>query len=140
MDTPKGLIHRLTHPQSPEESNANAPDSDGEAADELGCWGWLRGVRDRAQMIELRRKDGHIMAVGYGWLDRAEYEPSEGITLYVTGREIKITGRNLDAEVRPNLRLFTAICRHRCLWLREADQKEAMSAGPKSTVIESIEW
>jgi hypothetical protein len=139
MDTPKGLIHRLTHP-SADEAPTEDTEVDGEAADEMGCWGWLRGVRDRAQMIELRKKDGSIMSVGYGWLDRAEFDPSEGITLYVAGREITIKGRNLDAEVRPNLRLFTAISRHRCLWLREAAQEEIMEAKPVAIVIEAINW
>lgn len=140
MDTPKGLFQKLAHPHGHSEGNASTEEVDAEAADHAGFFGFLRGVRDRAQMIELRRKDGSIMAVGYGWLDRAEYDPSEGITLFVTGREIKITGRNLDAEARPNLGLFTAITRHRCLWIREADHAEVMSADPKAMVIESISW
>jgi hypothetical protein len=64
-------------------------------------------------VLELRKEDGRIMAVSYGYLERAAYEPSEGITLSIAGRRIQIKGRNLNAESRPTLRLFQGITRHR---------------------------
>src|SRR5258707_5878740 len=70
--------------------------------DDLGAFGWLRGVRDRALMLELRRRDGSALALGYAWLERAEFDPSEGITLCFGGKTVRITGRNLDNEARPN--------------------------------------
>lgn len=111
-----------------------------ESADDLGAFGYLRGIRDAARMLELRRKDGNILAVGYGWLERLEFNPSEGLTLYVVGRTIRIKGRNLNVDVRPGVRLFESIVRHRVPWLREADEPESLEAGEKATVIERIEW
>ena len=61
----------------------------------------MRGVRDRAIMLELRRKNGNVLAIGYGWLERAEFDPSEGITLHLVGQKIRIKGRNLNDEARP---------------------------------------
>ncbi len=39
------------------------------SADDLGSFGWLRGIRDRAIMLELRQKNGNVVAIGYK-LDR----------------------------------------------------------------------
>ena len=39
----------------------SAATDEGETADDLGAFGWLRG-RDRAIMLELRKKNGNIVA------------------------------------------------------------------------------
>ncbi len=114
--------------------------TDIDAADDLGGFGWLRGVKDFSRMLELRRKDGSILAVGYGYMDHVEFNPSEGITLSVAGRKIRIKGRNLNAEVRPTVRLFEGITRHRVPWIQEADRAAGMEAGERETVIDSIDW
>ena len=111
-----------------------------EAADDLGAFGWLRGIRDRAVMLELRKANGNIMAVAYGSLDRVEFDPSDGLTLYLAGRKIRIKGRNLNGEARPSLRLFQGITRHKVPWLREADRPTALEADKSATVVETIEW
>jgi len=111
---------------------------DNEGADDFGAFGWLRGVRDRAIMLELRHRNGRISAFGYAWLERAEFDPSEGITLQFAGRSVKIAGRNLNSEIRPNLRLFAGIMRHRVPWIQEADGPTAMSAAKDAVVIEEI--
>ena len=75
------------------------PDDSGEAteADEdLGSFGWLRGMRERATMLELRDKDGNITAIGYAYIEKMEFDPSVGITLHALGKVIKIEGRNLN--------------------------------------------
>ncbi|MBK9118171.1 MAG: hypothetical protein IPM18_01005 [Phycisphaerales bacterium] len=110
-----------------------------EGSDDCRAFGWLRGVRDRATMLELRRKDGSITAIGYAWLERVEFDPSEGITLTVADQKIRIRGRNLNSEVRPSVRLFEGLTRHRVPWLREADRGADMQAGDHDTVIERIE-
>jgi hypothetical protein len=109
-----------------------------EGLDDLGAFGFLRGVHDRAIMLELKHKDGRVTAFGYAWLDHAEFDPSEGITLYFGGRTVKITGRNLNAQVRPNVRLLDALLRHRVPWIREADAPAVLEAGRNATVIEEI--
>src|SRR5262245_43512440 len=114
--------------------------ADAEAVDDFGAFGWLRGIRDSARMLELRKKDGNILAIGYGWLEKVEFNPSEGITLSIVGRTIRIKGRHLNGEVRRAVRLFEGITRHRVPWLREADEPDSMEAGDDATVIERIEW
>ena len=114
--------------------------SEADACDDLGAFGWLRGIRDRAVMLELRRKDGSIVAIGYGWLERVAFDPSEGITLSAAGQKIRIRGRNLNAEVRPSVRLFEGIVRHRVPWIREADRAATMEMDARATIIDSIDW
>ncbi len=111
-----------------------------EQLDDLGAFGWLRGVRDRAVMLELRKKDGNILAVGYAWLDKAEFDPSQGITLSLGGQKIIIRGRNLNAETGQNARLFQGICRHRVPWIQEADEPTAMEARNSAVLVEEIVW
>ena len=108
--------------------------------DDLGAFGWLRGMHERAVMLELRKANGNILAVGYGWLERADFNPSEGITLHVVGRQIRIRGRNLNAEVRPLVRLFQGITRHRVPWVQEVNEPALMRAAKGETVVEAIEW
>ncbi len=117
----------------------SAATDDPEIADDLGTFGWLRG-RDRAIMLELRKKNGNIVAVGYSWLERVEFDPSEGITLHVAGQKIRIKGRNLNGAVRPTVRLFQGITRHKVAWIQEADESAGLQAGKSATVIERIDF
>lgn len=116
------------------------PEPETDEAEDCGCFGWLRGVRERSIMLELRKKDGHILAVGYSWLERVEFDPSEGITLHLPGRKIKITGSGLNADARPTVRLFDGIIRHRVPWIREADRSERFKTGEQAALVESIQW
>lgn len=111
-----------------------------EAWDNLGCFGWLRGVRDRAPMLELRKKTGNILAVGYAWLERAEFDPSDGITLHLAGQRVHIKGRNLNQDTRPLVRLFEGITRHKVPWIREATQADILTAHTDSCLVEAITW
>ncbi len=135
-----------------------------DGTEDLGAFGWLRGQRERAVMIELRKKTGDIIAIGYGWIDKIEFNPSQGITLHCGRQTIKITGRNLNAEARPQVRLYQGLTRHRVPWIQEADHaadlradKKAVApirpsvdkrigyaadlrADKKAVVVESIEW
>ncbi len=113
-------------------------EADGESPDDLGAFGYLRGIRDRAVMLEIRHKDGRISAFGYAWLNSAEFDPSEGITLNFSGKTVTLIGRNLNAECRPNVRLFASIVRHRVPWIQEADGQAAMQTSNGATVIEEV--
>jgi len=117
----------------------SVPD-DPQDVQDFGAFGWLQGTRDRAVMLELRKANGNILAVGYGWLERAEFDPSEGITLHLVGQKIRIRGRNLNAESRPFVRLIQGITQHRVAWVQESAPAAAMRAGKGETVIERIEW
>jgi hypothetical protein len=114
-------------------------DQTSDVNDDFGSFGWLRGARDRAIMLELRKKDGSVNALGYAWLERIEYDPGI-ITLHFTNRMVKITGRNLNSEARPHVRLLDGLCRHRIAWIQEADEPTAMTAAKHATVIERVEF
>lgn len=111
-----------------------------DVTDDYGAFGWLRGTRERALMLELRRQTGDIVAIGYARLERVEFDPSVGITLHVLGQQIRLLGRNLNAELRPNVRLFQGITRHRVPWLQEADPATRLEAGAGTVLIERIAW
>ena len=120
--------------------DANHTPLNGEQAEDFGCFGWLRGIRDRAIMLELRKKDGHCLAIGYNWIERVEFEPENGITLHLPNRTVRITGSGLNSEVRPTIRLYDGIVRHRVPWLRESDRGEQLQPHTTSIVIDSIQW
>jgi uncharacterized protein YlzI (FlbEa/FlbD family) len=130
------LIDRYT--KSPA-TNGTADDS-GLEPEDLGCFGWLRGVRDRAIMLELRKKDGHVLAIGYGWIERIELVPEAGITLYLPGRKVYIKGSSLNSESHISARLFDGLIRHRVPWVRESDHSELIQQESSDVVIESIAW
>ena len=117
--------------------NAAEPE---ETIEVTGIFGFLRGTRDRALMLELRKKTGDIRAISYGYLEHADFNPSEGITLRFGGQQVRIRGRNLNEEIRPNVRLFQSITRHRITWLQEADQGTVLESSPQAVVVESIDW
>lgn len=132
------VLARFTGKRSDESPAAGAADS--EELDDFVSFGFLRGTRDRALMLELRKKDGSVEALGYAWLERAHFDPSDGITLHVAGRTVRIKGRDLNGEIRPNVRLFQGITRHRVPWVQEADNATAMESRGKGMLVESIEW
>lgn len=133
----KSILQKYTAREEGEPASGNVLDLE---IDDAGAFGWLRGVRDRCVMLELRKKGGNCLAVGYGWIDRIEFDPSEGITLSVSGRSISIKGRNLNAEVRATVRLFEGLARHRVPWIREASGMDAMEAKDGVCLVEAIDW
>jgi hypothetical protein len=119
------------------------PESQGledELWEDAGCFGWLRGVRDRAVMLELRKRNGNILAIGYAWLERIEFDPSVGIALHLAGHRIGMSGRNLNATTGGNARLFEGLTRHRVPWVRESRRDELLTADDSACVVESIVW
>lgn len=112
---------------------------DFEASEDLGPFGWLRGVRDRCPMIEFRKKSGNILVLGYAWLHRIDFDPSEGITLWFASQKVVIRGQNLNAEVRPNVRLLDGLVRHRVPWISEANRSSAV-ADHTPCMIEAVRW
>lgn len=134
------ILQKYTAGRGPDTGGEGDLPDDADASDDLGSFGWLRGTRDRAVMLELRKKTGNALAVSYGWLERVEFDPSEGITLHLGGQKITIKGRNLNGEARPQVRLFNGVCRHRVSWIQEADQPTDVQADMNATVIETISW
>lgn len=133
------LVGRLMSRELGGNASVQEGEDESEIAD-LGTFGFLRGSRERATMLELRKKDGNILAIAYGYIDKAEFNPSEGIILHHAGHKILIKGRNLNVEAMPKVKLFEAITRHRVPWIREASEPDRMSASMGTLVVESIEW
>lgn len=119
------------------EAAMSEPDND-EA--DLGCFGWLRGARERAVSLELRKKDGRILAIGYSWIDHIEYDPDKGITLHTPDRTVQIVGSRLNTEVRPGVSLFGGLIRHRVAWLKESGRSGNFEIDDQSTAVEHISW
>ncbi len=105
--------------------------------EDCGAFGQLRGIQSRATMLELRRKDGTIRAIGYGWLERIEYDPDEGITIHAAGQVIRIKGRNLNFHTKS---LYQSLVRHKAVWIQESTRAETMSASEPQSLVAAIEW
>ncbi len=118
----------------------SGPSADSGGVDDFHSFGWLRGIRERATMLELRKKSGDVLAIGYSWIECVEFNPTQGITLHVHGDKIHIKGRNLNAEVRPEVRLFQGIARHRVAWVQEADRPRNLTGDKQLTIIDQIAW
>jgi hypothetical protein len=116
------------------------PSGDSGAVEDFHSFGWLRGIRERSTMLELRKKSGDVLAIGYNWIERVEFNPTEGITLHVHGEKIRIKGRNLNAEIRPEVRLFQGITRHRVAWVQETDRLNSMNKRDGVAFVEEICW
>lgn len=121
--------------------STDSASADGEGAEDFGCFGFLRGVRDRALMLELRKKDGSTLAIAYAFIERIAYNPDapeDGITIHAAGQKIRIVGRNLDSATPAGVRLFGAIVRHRVPWIAESTQSASIASASGAVTVESI--
>lgn len=133
----KSFLQKYAAPDPFDPAGGNVLDLE---ADDLGAYGYLRGIRDRCAMLELKKASGNCLAVGYNFIDRIELNLSLGITLSVSGRMIRIKGRNLNGAEGTSLRLFESLTRHKVPWIREVEQGEDIEAKQGACVIEAIEW
>lgn len=116
--------------------------SDEEDVEDLNSFGVLRGpMRERAVMLELRKRNGNFLAIPYAWIERIEFDPSEGITIRIGGQAIRIKGRNLNAEVCSGQSLFMCMARQRMLWVAEVASNETHTIGGGSDrpAVDAIE-
>ena len=113
-------------------------DNDEEDPEALGVCGWLHGIKDRALMLELRLKTGNVLALGYAWMEKAEYDPTEGITLHFVNAKVRLRGRNLRQPLRTHLRLFDGLLRHRSPWIQEVDLAQAVRSGEEAPLVTEI--
>lgn len=133
------MIHELFEKQTQKwQPFPQVPGPATPASDECVAFGWVRGERDRAAMLELRHANGNITAYSYGLLDSAIFDPSAGITLSFSGVTVKLVGINLNMGGRQNVRLFEGITRHQVLWVREANEPCIREALESDVVIESV--
>jgi hypothetical protein len=117
-----------------------------ESGEEASCaaFGFLRGLHERAQMIEFRFRVGNTEAFPYSWLGPIRFNPSVGLLLRFTGDVVTlvlIRGSNLDAPVNTgavNL-IEHGIERHRVTWVSELDDAEIRQVGEGGPTIDRIE-
>ena len=135
------MLHELFDRQPPMRKPAAIPPDAGTGlVDDFGAFGWLRNERDRAVMLELRHANGGITALSYSWLESAEFNPSEGITLSFSGKTVILIGRNLNTVCRPGVRLFEELTRHRVLWIREADEDASAGSLETDVVVDEVKF
>jgi hypothetical protein len=132
------MFDKAVDPFAPRRKDNGTVSMDGDGVEDLIAFGWLRGVQERAIMLEIRHKDGRLTAKGYSWLQSAEFDPSTGIMLNFSGETVTIKGRNLGGEARPNIRLFAGILRHRVPWIQEAEGAAVIEAAKDAVVIEEV--
>jgi hypothetical protein len=108
-----------------------------ETDDDLGAFGLLRGQR-RAITIQFRMKDGSIVGLSYAFLERVDYDPSGTITLHFARQSVKVIGKNLNLEIRPNVRLVDGLLRHRTTFIQESSRADVLTSTHGGPVIEGI--
>src|SRR6516225_2253744 len=114
--------------------------------EEASCkaFGYLRGIEDKAQALELRFQSGDSMWFPYGWLGTWQYNRSDGLLLKFSGDVVYlvlIRGSNLDKPLDDGpINLTRAgLQRHRVLWLREMTPEEIRQVGDSGPTIDRIE-
>lgn len=121
-----------------------AADVDGmiDVPEDHGCFGWLRGVRDRAVMLELRKRTGEIKAFSYSFLESVEFDPSDGMVLLFPGHRVTITGTALNqpATATTTLGLFGGVIRHRVPWIQELTGERLIADSESQIRVRSIIW
>lgn len=128
-------IEELIHRRVRKESDIVDP----EATEEHPCFGFLRGQRERAFALELRKKTGEALAIPYHLFESVRYAPATGIHLKAVGQEIAISGRNLNGG-NEQVSLFAAITRQRVVWIGELGRGELASVTSHPPTVEAIYW
>ncbi len=125
---------------------SSSPPPAGEEEEEQTCgmFGFLRGTRDRADMVRFCFRSGNSVSLAYHGLGGWEHQPSIGLLLKFTGDVVTlvlIQGSNLDAPVNSGGMNLTdrGLQRHRVTWIREMDQDELSKAGEAEPTIDAIE-
>lgn len=114
-------------------------DDDPDAFDDCGCYGLLRGAKERAVMLDLQFQSGNRVAFAYALFERATYDPSAGLALRFYGVEVKLIGRNLDRAGESGTGLLDSLLRHRVPWIREVEELRGWLNAPDATVVTKIE-
>ena len=76
-----------------------AAEEDPNVCDDWGTFGLLRGVKERAVMLNLKLKTGDDDAFTYALLERVTFDRSTGIILRFPGVQVTLFGRNLKMPV-----------------------------------------
>ncbi|HXG11577.1 MAG TPA: hypothetical protein VNK04_17615 [Gemmataceae bacterium] len=139
-------LELLKRSAAPRVASARPLPPAGEDEDEAACpsFGYLRGLRERADNIEFRReREGDSLSFPYSWLGPKRYHPSLGIVLLFVGSEmylVTLRGRNLNRLSEAGISLYErGILRHRVTWVREVQREESDALPEEECVVERIE-
>lgn len=121
--------------------NKTADAEGGEAS--CPAFGYLRGIRERADAVEFRFRNGDSVWFPYGWLGTWRFNPSEGLLLKFSGDLVYlvlIRGSNLDRPLDDGTVNLTraGFQRHRVLWVREMSEEDIGKVGETGPTIDSI--
>ncbi len=84
----------------------------------------------RALMFELRTKDGKRSALPYSYLTRADFDPDNGIEIYVSNVVVLVKGRALED-------IYSYLLQNRLTWVRE--DYSGKDIGEDGIFVESLE-
>lgn len=119
---------------------------DGDEGGEGSCpaFGYLRGIKDRADAVEFRFLNGNSIWFPYAWLGTWRFNPSDGLLIKFSGDLVYlvlIRGSNLDRPLNEGgINLMRAgLQRHRIIWVREMTKDEIKEIGESGPTIDRIE-
>ncbi len=122
------------------------PPAKKDEAEEASCaaFGYLRGIKEKASVVEFRFRDGNTVWFPYGWLGPCRFDPSEGLLLKFSGDLVYlvlIRGSNLDHPLNDGHMNLTSggLQRHRVVWIREMSEEDIKSIGETGPTVDSIE-
>ncbi|MEZ6142943.1 MAG: hypothetical protein R3B84_20455 [Zavarzinella sp.] len=93
-------------------------------------YGFVRGIRDRAMMLDCQWKSGNRQGFSYHWLSRVELDLSGIVRLSFGPIRIELRGTHLTT-------IYQLAIQQRLVWIREQDPiREQVSS--TDTVIEQI--
>lgn len=107
------------------------------------AFGYLRGIRERAEAVEFRFRAGNSTWFPYNWLGTWHFNPDEGLLLKFSCDLVYlvlIRGSALDKPLGDaNIDLMHAgLQRRRVLWVREMSEKDIRQVGNDGPTIDSI--
>ena len=132
-------------PRSAFSPSRRGQDSEDEAIEEsCAAFGYLRGIRERADAVEFRFRNGNSSWFPYSLLGNWKYNPSDGLLLKFSGDLvylILITGSNLTRPLIDSTTNLTTsgIQRHRIVWIREMTAEEILRVGESGPTIDRIQ-
>lgn len=121
------------------------PERDDDSADEsCAAFGYLRGIREKADSLEMRFRNGNSAWLPYHWLGNWKYNPSNGLMLKFSGDVVYlvlVSGSNLDRPLLDSTTNLTrsGLQRRRIAWMREMTEEEIRKIGESGPTIDSIQ-
>ncbi len=114
------------------------PELEEDETDDLGICGWLHGLRERSIMLELRFKNGNVLALGYAWLEKVNFDPSEGFVLHFVNHKVHLRGNHLQQPIRGQSKLLDGLLRQRIPWIQESSLPEVATSDKHIPIITEI--